>query len=740
MIKLTNINKYYNKGKSNEIHVLNNISIDLPEKSLVTILGKSGSGKSTLLNVIGSLDKATGTINYNNELEFDKYNSTKVDSYRNNKIGYIFQNYHLLPELTVFENLAYSLELIGITDKEEVTKRIDKALELVNMKSYKRRNSLALSGGQQQRVAIARALVKGAKILIADEPTGNLDSKNTIDVMNILKSISATCLVLLITHDNDIANMYSDRIISMQDGKIIDDKNFTTNNSLKTLSNGIYLSELNHSKTNLDNINLNIYSDSKENMDLNIYVKDGIVYLDVKTELQTKVLGVNSEIEIKQDKPKDEEVEPIDLSVFTNNTHFQNNYFKYFVTRLVNAFKYFFVTTKKQKLIYSVFILIGIIISYNSAVLTSNLKIDDDQILSSSNYEAVALNNYETMDDFLTEEYADTFVAPNYISFSYYDIQLPITYNNHVDARKSGIQFTSNKHYSNIDYTINDKEVVLSKYAANKIIELVSAYIPFNQSDLIGYNILIFDEYYEVSRVDDEIENNSFIFNFRDYSKFTLTSIPEFDNNFSNIKDNIDYYSSKAESSYSYYTDEHWNLNVVEGRKPHGYKEVMIPSVFKGTLYENKLLYSVVGYYELKEDMYPLNVCSATTFEMQYSNFYGELSSVYTNDMDKILELTKNSVYFKDDVLTNQFQYNLDNNQPAIITVCVMLGIIIVIIFFTSRAKMLTKIKVIGIYRSLGSSKIKIYLSFMAETIILTTFTTMIGYIGIYIGVIAISN
>lgn len=154
MIKIENLNKYYNKGKGNEIHVINDVSLELPNTGLISFLGPSGSGKTTLLNVIGGLDKAKGNIQYD-DLTMDKYSMHKIDKFRSKEIGYVFQNYNLLLEETVYSNLEIALEMIGIYDKEEQGKRIEYTLKAVGMYKYRKKRAYALSGGQQQRVSIA---------------------------------------------------------------------------------------------------------------------------------------------------------------------------------------------------------------------------------------------------------------------------------------------------------------------------------------------------------------------------------------------------------------------------------------------------------------------------------------------------------------------------------------------------------------------------------------------------------
>ena len=220
MIKISNLNKYFYRKKSNEIHVINDTTIQFPETGLVTIFGESGCGKTTLMNVLGGLDDFySGSIEID-DFKINKYNSKKIDRIRNEKIGYIFQNYLLLQQRTVYDNLLLLLNMYDIS-LEEKNERIDYVLESVGMLKYKKKNVSELSGGQQQRVAIARALIKSPSLILADEPTGNLDEKNTIQIMNIIKKISKTTLVILVSHEKSIATSYSDYIIQIEDGKIV---------------------------------------------------------------------------------------------------------------------------------------------------------------------------------------------------------------------------------------------------------------------------------------------------------------------------------------------------------------------------------------------------------------------------------------------------------------------------------------------------------------------------------------
>ena len=221
MLKVKNLVKIYKIGKTKEtVKALNNVSIDFPEKGLVFLLGKSGSGKSTLLNAIGGLDTFnSGEIIIKGKSSKD-FSQADFDSYRNTFIGFIFQEYNVLEEFTVAKNLSIALELQGKTaDKNAV----NKLLEQVDMLNFAKRKPNQLSGGQKQRVAIARALIKNPEIIMADEPTGALDSNTGKQVMDTLKKLSQEKLVIIVSHDREFAEIYGDRIIELKDGKIIQD-------------------------------------------------------------------------------------------------------------------------------------------------------------------------------------------------------------------------------------------------------------------------------------------------------------------------------------------------------------------------------------------------------------------------------------------------------------------------------------------------------------------------------------
>ncbi|MBQ9124519.1 MAG: ABC transporter ATP-binding protein [Acholeplasmatales bacterium] len=218
MISIKNLTKVYkSKGKDKSV-ALNDISFDLPSTGLVFVLGKSGSGKSTLLNIIGGLDSLTSGQIIANGNDISNFNQKEYNSFRSSYVGFVFQDYHLLDELTVFENISFFL-----SDKS-LESKISDTLKEVGLEGYENRYPNELSGGQQQRVSIARAIIKKPHILLCDEPTGNLDKKTTTQILDFLHELSKTTLVVIVSHNENDALKYGDRIIELSEGKIIRDE------------------------------------------------------------------------------------------------------------------------------------------------------------------------------------------------------------------------------------------------------------------------------------------------------------------------------------------------------------------------------------------------------------------------------------------------------------------------------------------------------------------------------------
>lgn len=221
MLQLKDIVKKYNTGGT-EVEVLKKVNISFRESEFVSILGASGSGKTTLLNIIGGLDKYSSGDMLLMGRSTKEFTDRDWDSYRNGTIGFVFQSYNLIGHLSVIENVKLALSISGESNKENDIKA-KKALEDVGLGDHLYKKPNQLSGGQMQRVAIARALVTNPKVILADEPTGALDSKTSVQIMELIKEISKEKLVIMVTHNPELARKYSDRIVSVKDGEIIED-------------------------------------------------------------------------------------------------------------------------------------------------------------------------------------------------------------------------------------------------------------------------------------------------------------------------------------------------------------------------------------------------------------------------------------------------------------------------------------------------------------------------------------
>ena len=223
MLVLKDIVKDYVTGDTT-VKALRKVNINFRESEFVSILGPSGCGKTTLLNIIGGLDRYTSgdlVINGKSTKTFTDHN---WDTYRNHSIGFIFQSYNLIPHQSVLANVELALTLSGVSKRERRDRAI-RALRQVGLGSHIHKKPNQMSGGQMQRVAIARALINNPDILLADEPTGALDSETSVQIMELLKEISKDKLIIMVTHNPDLAYEYSNRIIKCMDGQIIEDTN-----------------------------------------------------------------------------------------------------------------------------------------------------------------------------------------------------------------------------------------------------------------------------------------------------------------------------------------------------------------------------------------------------------------------------------------------------------------------------------------------------------------------------------
>ncbi|MBO4384512.1 MAG: ATP-binding cassette domain-containing protein [Clostridia bacterium] len=276
MISVKNLKKTYSPGTRAAEEVLHGVSFDLPETGFVCILGRSGSGKTSLLNAIGGLDVfSAGTVEIDGA-RISRGNTAEMERQRNANFGYVFQNYYLLPEHSAAYNVYLGLHSLDLGEREKL-KRVEDALRKVDMLRFRKRLVGELSGGQQQRIAIARAIAKAPKVIFADEPTGNLDEESTLNICSLLKRLSKTGLVVMVTHEERLANFYADRIIRIDDGKIASDSTeWERSEIIAADKNTVYSEDYRDEAFSSDSLNIRVLSaEGAEPAAITLIVEEG---------------------------------------------------------------------------------------------------------------------------------------------------------------------------------------------------------------------------------------------------------------------------------------------------------------------------------------------------------------------------------------------------------------------------------------------------------------------------------
>lgn len=758
MIKLTNLNKYYNKGKGNEIHVINDVSIEFPNTGLITLFGPSGCGKTTLLNVIGGLDKARGIIEYNDD-KINKYNPNKLDNIRRNNIGYIFQNYNLLNTISVYDNLKLALSINDIIDNDEVNLRIETALKAVSMYKYRKKQASDLSGGQQQRVAIARALVNKCNVIIADEPTGNLDSANSIEIMKILKSLSKNILVILVTHSKELAEYYSDKIIELKDGSVV---NVRESDSSYKLSNNntnkVFLKDLNNININSNNVNIDIYSNLNKEVNLTLVEVNGTYYL----KSNVKIVEYNNQVEIVDShKGVVEEYKNYELDINYDNSSFKDvrkrNIFSLIKEDLSEIIKN--KLNKKRKRIFKVlFFTLGLVLAILNFSFARSTFVETNNILTSS--DGLILidkdNNYSKRNTFKAykQGYANEIItySRKYIQFSYTSSSyISDSFNTYAlvtqgkDSIKSNIiagdnsacligrsladYFVSKAHLSNYDE-------LLFFFKINKY-RLSSSNSKSYISGILDENTDMLYEPIDSSILD--IYNTSGV---AKGDKSYATSNTVLVNSIDNLDTNKLLVGSKeVENGKFIITSAFFNEveNITNDEIISNYKDYKI--ILSGNDYTDK----VVGIVDSEEfAIYTTNNDYRYIYSSSISNLYDSTiftieEDLYPQEFSQINDTNNLSVYLSNNKVTSNSYYNYQYNNYKesaqtsstnfLIVAVICFAIIIIYIFFIMRTQIIKDIYEIGVKRSLGMRKSRIYLKYLLEIIVTMFETVLISFI-----------
>jgi ABC-type lipoprotein export system ATPase subunit/ABC-type antimicrobial peptide transport system permease subunit len=743
MIRLEKVNKYFNRHHKNEIHVINNTSLTFPSSGLVALLGPSGCGKTTILNAIGGLDKINSGKIYIDGQKISRKCSSKVDKIRNLNIGYIFQDYKLVEGMSVFDNVALSLKLIGIKDKEEIKKRVLYTLEKVNMARYKNRPVNMLSGGERQRVGIARSLVKNPKIIIADEPTGNLDSKNSIEIMNIIKSISNKYLVVLVTHEEELAKFYADRIIELKDGQVINDYENTFAGSLNyEIENRIYLQDYkNIDNLTKDNINIQVYRDNNEDTNIKVVFKNGNIYIATNGNEKVEVVENNSNIELIDDHYK--EIDKVDVNENTFNIESISNdkYIpKYssifrFGSFITNGFKKLLDYPIIKKILLAGFFLSGIFIFYAISSIFATIEIDDTKFIEMNKEYIVVNNRSYKVDDYLAYEKLEEidYLLPSnsIVGFEFkYDKYIQ-TENQSTVIKGSLSPVTS---ISKDDIVLgrmaqNDNEIVIDKMLIKETLKESKQAGFINPEDLLNHDIYLKNmSNYTIVGITDKKEPNIYA-NKESFINMIANS------NLGNLYDE----DNSKEAFVDYELVVNNKVKLVKGKLPLNDYEVIVNNNYRYEMPLNKMIkvkingkkLRVVGYYE------PLtgNTCDdylVNNNTIKYDLIKNtKILTIYSKDKDKVLK------YFKDKKMNvyESYKYSQkkyyndikDNVIASLILSSIILGISLIEILLMIRSSFLSRIKEVGIYRAIGVKKSDIYKMFAGEIIAITTIGSVTG-------------
>lgn len=742
MIELSNVNKFFNRHKKNQIHVINNVNLSFPTHGLVALLGPSGSGKTTLLNTIGGLDKINSGKIYVDGKKIAKRSSRKVDEIRNLNIGYIFQDYKLVEGMTVYENVALSLKINGIKNKDEIKKRVMYTLEKVKMDRFKNRPVNMLSGGERQRVGIARALVKNPKIIIADEPTGNLDSKNSLEIMNIIKSISNNYLVILVTHEEELAKFYADRIIELQDGLIVNDYENKYAGSLNyEIENRIYLKDYKEIETfKKDNINISLYRDNHENIDLKIVYKNGNIYIDTNTLEKIEVIENNSNIELIDEHFQ--EIKEINITKDTFDIEKISNKQKLRYSSIFKLGSFITYGFKKildypilKKILLGGFFISGMFIFYAVSSITATLIIKDEDFISinkdylTANITGIKVDEYKEMEN----DNNILYILPSdsIIKFRFpYDKYLQTHYANGILSGSLSLIDTINKDDLIMGrMPLNNSEIVVTEMGINKFMKENESYQTgfSNKDDFLNHEVSLNNMTFKIVGITNTLEPNIY------------ASEDLFINMLANsIKDN--YYEMEENSLVDYHLVIDKDIKLKKGRLPENDYEVIVNINNEYLMPINKTIdkkingkkLKVVGYYENTTNIVNNYYVNNNTIKYNLIDNTKTLSIYSKNSSNTLNNYRKQKINIYESYDYSKKMYLKQTHDETINTLIVsgiILGISLIEILLMIRSSFLSRIKEVGIFRAIGVKKSDIYKMFTGEIIAITVISSLTGII-----------
>lgn len=744
MLEIKGLDKYFNRHKKNELHVIDQMSLTLEDTGLVALLGPSGCGKTTFLNTLGGLDSAkSGAIYLNGEKITSKF-MFQVDKMRNLRMGYIFQDYKLIDDKSVFDNVAIVLTMIGIKDKKEIKKRVEYLLDKVGMLRYQRRPAGMLSGGERQRVGIARALAKDPEIILADEPTGNLDSKNSLEIMKIIKAISKEKLVILVTHEQDLAKFYASRIISIQDGKIIDDYENDHEDDLDyALDNCLYLKDFKE-KESL-NKDVTLYSDKKTDVKLDIVVRGNNIYIQSDDCYKIEVIDQNSSIEMVNDHYKKLAKKDIDNYQFDFKNIINNQYKKKYSSiihpwqMIVQGFKKVFGFSFIKKLLLIGFFVSAMFIMYSFSTLFSCFVVNDEDFVTKNREYLTITSKKVSVDDYLKYENNE---AVDYLLPGDSSVSMALNSNDYYQTSQYPMSFsgslTSNELLRKKDIVEgrlaeNEHEIVLDSMVVRTII---NGETPakmrgiYSGKDLLGRTVSFKHmEDFTIVGIVKKTSPSIYV-----APNMMLTMLANSDQGNDRHRAESEDKNAVEFVDYQLYQDK---IDIKKGRVPTSDYEVMVNEDQAEQMPLNKKIktkingheLTVVGYYYSNHNVHSYLVTS-NMIKYQLITTNSDIT-LYCKDKEKCLtEFSKENLNIADSYEKSKEEYmskNRERLQNTLLISVVILIISFIEIILMIRSSFLSRIKEIGIYRAIGVKRCDIYKMFFGEIFAITTLASLPG-------------
>lgn len=757
MVRLEHVNKFFNRRKKNEIHVINDTTLQMESKGLVALLGPSGCGKTTLLNVIGGLDKVGSGNVYINGQKLTGRRAGKVDQIRNLNVGYIFQNYNLVDSMTVFDNVAIALKMVGVKDKKEIEEKVNYVLEKVGMYRYRNRYADMLSGGERQRVGIARAIVKNPAIVIADEPTGNLDSKNTLEVMNIIKAISEDKLVILVTHEEQLAEFYASRIIRILDGKVISDEiNDHADNLDYRIENKIYLKDIpDHKRLKTDLYNLDFYNENGGTLDLDIVIRNGNIYIRTNNENdRLEIVDENSSIELVDDHYRKLSREDSMENSFDPQRLAVSGVRKYHSilnpwTMIKRGFKTVFNYNILKKILLLGFLISAIFITYSISNIFGVLNITDDEFVQEDKSYLTIIGKKIDVDTYLKYEADPDY---DYVMPGDSDISMSMPYEGYLQTSNSSASLSGSlsdyKKLSVSDLAYgelpkNTGEIVVDRMVLKSVIrdqESKSAGFGTVES-FLGQKVTV-PEMPDMKIVGISDLGSPCIYTDQSIFINLIANAQSADEIQEGNQDTGEAAGGSGEGASGAIVDYNLkasSVSLAKGNWPTGDYEVLVNEKNKDDMVIGKTIaqkvngkkLKVSGYYKDANDSDFMLVNSNT---VKYNVIRGKANiTVCPKDKKAALrQLNDEKINVKDTYGQSEKEYKKEK-WASIFSTLILAGVILAIsfieIFLIIRASFLSRVKEVGVYRAIGVKKNDIYRMFAGEILAITTMASLPGFL-----------